>query len=148
MRQNNMYNFFIPRGTTPIGIEAIDAAVAVHGGMLCIRKCKVTRLMFYEETLVVATTTAPAVEFNRRPTVGSSAGEVLCGTLTIPDATPIGEVIFKDIDPVVFYVGDELSFEHTVQCVGGTVAGDGYYAVECEDMPEEDGNMSHMTASA
>lgn len=143
-----MYNYFVPRGTSPIAIEAIDASPAVHGGMMCFRRCKVKRLMFLEETLVVATSTAPVVEFNRRPTVGSSSGEVLLGTLTIPDATAIGTVIYKDIEPVVFNPGEELSFEHVTQAAGGSIAGDGYYAVECEDYPEQPGNETKMTASA
>jgi hypothetical protein len=146
--EHNMFNYFVPRGTTPLGIEAIDAAAAVHGGMACIRRCKVKRLLFVLETAVVGTSTAPVVEFNRRPTIASSSGEVALGTLTIPNGTALGKVVFKDIDPVTFKPGEELSFELLTQAVGGTVAGDGYYAVECDDFPEEDPNLSNMLESA
>jgi len=145
---SNLLEFFMPRGTAPLAIEAIDAAVAVHGGLVCVKRCAVKRLMFVLETAVVGTSTAPAVEFNRRPTIASASGEVLLGTLTIPDGTALGSVIYKDIDPVVFEVGDELSLEHSVQAVGGTVAGDGYYAALCIDDPEVAANESNMIASA
>lgn len=143
-----MLEYFVPRGTAPLAIEAIDASVAVHGGLVCIKRCRVKKLMFVLETAVVGTSTAPAVEFNRRPTIASASGEILLGTLTIPDATTAGTVIYKDIDPVVFEVGDELSFEHTVQAAGGTVAGDGYYAVLVEDDQETSANETNMVASA
>jgi len=147
-RGSNQLEFFAPRGTAPLAIEAIDATAAVHGGLVCTRRCAVKRLMFILETAVVGTSTAPAVEFNRRPTIASATGEVLLGTLTMPDATALGTVVYKDIDPVTFEVGDELSFEHTVQAAGGTVAGDGYYAVLCIDDPEVPGNETNMLASA
>ena len=147
-RSQNMNEYFRPRGTAPLAIEAIDAAAAVHGGMVCIKRCAVYRLMFVLETAVVGTSTDPAVEFNRRPTIASASGEVLLGTLTIPDGTALGKVVYKDITPVVFEVGDELSFEHSVQAVGGTVAGDGYYAVLCEGDEEIAGNEDNMLASA
>ena len=147
-RGSNMLEYFVPRGTAPLAIEAIDAAPAVHGGLVCVKRCAVKRLMFVLETAVVGTSTAPAVEFNRRPTIASASDEVLLGTLTIPNATALGTVVYKDISPVVFEVGDELSFESTVQAAGGSVAGDGYYAALCIDDPESAGNESNMLASA
>lgn len=147
-RASNMLNFFVPRGTAPLGIEAIDAAAAVHGGLVCVRRCAVKQLQFILETDVVATTTAPVVEFNRRPTIASSSGEIQLGTVTLPNAATLGSVYYKNISPVVFEVGDELSFELLTQAVGGTIAGDGYYNVLCIADPEVPGNESNMIASA
>lgn len=140
---------FVPRGTTPLGIEAIDAAAAVHGGVVCVKRCQVSRLLFVLETAVAADSTAPVIEFNRRPTIASNSGEILLGQITIPDGTAIGTVMYKDIDPVTFEVGDELSFELVTQAVdGSSAAGDGYYAVEIQESPEDARNESNMVASA
>jgi len=147
-RPTSMFEFFQPRGTAPLAIEAIDASPAVHGGMFCTKRCQVKRLAFQLETAVVGTSTAPVVEFNRRPTIASASGEILLGNLTIPNGATIGQVYYKDIEPVTFEVGDELSFEHTVQAAGGTVAGDGYYFVQCVASPENPVNEANMVASA
>ena len=146
---NSMFGYFVPRGSAALDIEAVDAAAAVHGGHVCIKRCKVKRLLFVLETLVAADTTAPVVEYNRRPTIASATGEVQLGQITIPDATAAGQVMYKDIEPVTFEVGDELSFELVTQAAdAGTAAGDGYYAVEVDESPEEPANESNMVASA
>lgn len=148
-RSSNLSEYFMPRGSAALDIEAIDAAAAVHGGHVCVKRCSVKRLMFMVEVVVAADTTAPVVEFNRRPTIASATGEVALGTLTIPDGTAAGAVIYKDIDPVNFEVGDELSFELITQGAdAGTATGDGYYGVLCIDDPEIPGNEDAMTASA
>ena len=132
-----------------IGAETISAAAAVHGGLLCMKPCVVNRLMFVITTLVASDTTLGVLEFNRRPTPGSATGEVALGTLTIPDASAVGAVIYKDIDGVQFNPGDELSFEHTVQCAdGSSAAGAGYYGFNFEDSPEDVTNITEMVASA
>lgn len=148
-RGSNLMEYFMPRGSAALDIEAVDAAAAVHGGHVCVKRCEVKRLMFMMETAVAADTTAPVVEFNRRPTIASATGEVQLGQITIPDGTAIGTMMYKDIDPVVFEVGDELSFELVTQAAdAGTAAGDGYYGVLCIDDPEDVANESNMTASA
>lgn len=147
-RGSHMLEYFVPRGTAPLAIDAIDASPAVHGGLVCVKRCAVKRLMFILETDVVGTSTAPVVEFNRRPTIASASGEILLGQITLPNGATLGSVYYKNINPVVFEVGDELSFEHVTQAAGGTVAGDGYYAVLCVDDPEVIGNESNMIASA
>ncbi len=149
-----MYNkrasqYFIPKSAAHLTAEALAAAAAVYDGFLCTRGCRVNRLMFVVTTLVAADTTAPVVEFNRRPTPGSATGEVALGTLTIPEGAAVGDVLYKDIDPVEFAPGEELSFEHTVQAAdSSSAAGAGYYGYEIEDSPEEAANQTKMEASA
>lgn len=129
--------------------ENLAAAGAVYGGYLVTSQVKVKRLAFYVSTAIVAGTTAPVVEFNRRPTYNSSSGEVLLGQLTIPTGTAAGKVVFKDIDPVVLNPGEELSYEHVTQAAdSGTAAGAGFYAVELILDPEVDANQSNMIESA
>ena len=145
----DMSNYLMPRGTGVLGIEAIDASAAVHGGYVVMKRCKIKRLMFALETLVVADTTLAVLEFNRRPTIASGSGEIVIGTLTIPDATAIGKVLFKDIDPVTLEVGDELSLELITQAAdAGTVAGDGFYGFILEDDSEHAVEEDNMVKSA
>ena len=68
------------------------------------------------------------------------------GTLTIPDATAIGKVIYKDIDPVVLEVGQSMEIAHTIGT--GTPTGQGFWSVEVEAVEETAANESDMIASA
>jgi len=145
--------YFMPKidvGVTTAGplIEMdIGAASADHGEMICIRSCRVKRLQFtLVGELAGGTTTAPTVVFTRRPTPGSATGEVVMGTLTIPDATAVGTTVYLDIDPVEFAVGDSFEIAHTVGV--GTPTGQGFWSVVCDDDPEDPRNNSGMLASA
>jgi hypothetical protein len=147
--ENSVGAFFVPAGTAPLGVETVSAAIANHGEMICIRRCIVKKLMFVVTVAVVGTTTAPVVTFAKRPTPGSDTGKTTIGTLTLPDGTAIGKVLYKKLSsPVVLNVGDALLLDHTVQAVGGSVAGAGYYAYEIDEYPEHDVNSSDMVASA
>jgi len=142
-------NYFIPKSASRLTAEDLTASAAVYDGMICTRACRVSRLMFVVTTLVATDTIKAAVEFNRRPTIASSAAEVLMGTLTIPDTSAVGTVVYKDIDPVEFAPGEELSFEHSVAGTdGSSAAGAGFYSFEIEDSPEEPLNQTNMVASA
>ncbi len=134
----------IPKSTAVFTAEDLNASPAVYGGFLVMKQCKIKAIKFYVTT-AINTVTAPAVEFNRRPTYNSASGEVLLGTLTIPNGTAAGKVIVKEIDPVVLFPGEELSLEHTVQA--GT-AGAGFYGFEIMDDPEEIANQSNVIESA
>lgn len=134
----------IPKSTAVFTAEDLSAAAAVYGGFLVMKQCKIKAIKFYVTTAINATT-APAVEFNRRPTYNSSSGEILLGTLTIPNGTAAGKVIVKEIDPVTLVPGDELSLEHTVQA---STAGAGFYGFEIMDDPEVVENQSNVIESA
>lgn len=142
-RTSNGSTHMIPNGTTVLGAETLSASAAVHGEYLVTRRCFVKRIGFLVTTAISAST-APAVEFNKRPTVGSSAGESLIGTVTIPDGTTAGTVVWKDVEPVNLLPGEALALEHTVQA---SSAGAGFYLYEVEDDPEVPGNEPKMTAS-
>ncbi len=140
---------FIRKSNALDTAEVLSAAAAVYGGYLVTKQCKIKRIKFYVTLLVAASTTAPVVEFNRRPTYNSSSGEIALGTLTIPNGAAVGSVYYKDIDPVVLFPGDELSFEHITQAVDASAAaGAGFYAFEIEEDPEVPANQSKMIASA
>jgi hypothetical protein len=141
-------NYFIPAGSAALDVETLSATAAVHGQQLCKQRCVVRRLKFIVTTAVVATSTAPVVDFKLRSAPGVTAGQVSIGSLTIPNGTAAGTVVYKDIEPVVVEVGQAIALDHTVQTVGGTVAGAGFYAMEAMDSPEVPVNEAKMLASA
>ena len=142
-------DYFIPISAARLTAEAITASAAVYDQLVCTRACRVSRLMFVITTLVASDATLGVVEFNRRITIGSATNEVLLGNLSIPDASAVGTVVYKDIDPVEFAPGEAIAFEHTVAATdGSSAAGAGYYAFEIEDSPEEPLNQTRMVASA
>lgn len=129
--------------------ENLAAAVAVHGEYYVCKPCSISELRFLVTTAVSATTTAPVIEVNRRPTPGSSSNEVLLDQITFPTGTAAGTVLVARFAPVQLNVGDSLSFEHVTQAAGsGTPAGAGFYDVVLHVDDESDGNQSDLLVSA
>lgn len=127
--------------------EDISAAAAVYGGYICMSQVQISRFMFCVTTAIVAVTTAPVVRITRRPTIGSSSGEVEIARLTLPTGTAAGKVVYKDVSPVTIFPGEEISLEHVTQAVG-SAAGAGFYGFEAELDPEYVSNQSKMLASS
>ena len=128
--------------------ENVAAAVAVHGGYLVMRPIKVSAVYFCLTTTMVADTLAAQVKVTRRPTIGSATGEVILATLILLDTLAAGKVVYKIISPVLCYPGDELNFEHTVQCTSAsTAAGAGYYGVDFEIVDEAVANCTDWVLS-
>lgn len=125
----------------------IGASSADHGELLCVKACKVYRLKFsLTSELAGGTSVAPRVVFTRRPTPLSATGEVVVGTVIVPDATAIGKTVYLDVEPVAFAVGDSMEISHVIGT--GTPTGQGVYSFECFEDPEESANNSDMVESA
>lgn len=137
----------VPNGTGVLAADDLAAAAAVHGEYLFARKCQIRRIMFVVTAAVVGTSTAPVVRFSKRITPGSDTGAVVIGSLTVPDGTVIGKVLYKDVDPMVMDVGDALKVENTQIAVGGTIAGSGCYSFEIEDCPQDKHEETDFLAS-
>ena len=139
----------IPLATTTAGVLRemdIGASSADHGEYVCIKPCRIKRIGFIMTGEVAGgTSVAPTVVFTKRPTPLSATAESAIGTLTIPDATAVGKVVYKDVD-VALAVGDSVELAHTVGT--GTPTGMGHPFLECEDDPEVAGNNSDMIESA
>lgn len=138
----------IPVATTTSGVLReidIGAASADHGEYVCTKSC-VVRLLKFAVTGETAggSGTAPTVIFKKRPTPLSATGETTVGTLTIPDTTAVGIVVYKTVD-VIFEVGDSLEISHTIGITGPT--GMGHASVECFDKYEDPLNNSDMLLS-
>lgn len=140
--------FFSADAAAPEIVVDIGAASANAGEMSCIVPCTVHQIQFHvTDEAVVGTTTAPTVVFTKRPTPNSATSESVVGTLTIPDGTAVGAVIYTELStPVDFEIGDVMEISHTVGV--GSPAGQGIPAFVCARDPEVPGNMSDMTASA
>lgn len=135
-----------------LGTVAADSLVAtgVHTYSLMVQsQIKVTRLLATITTLTAIDTVAAVVTFKRRPTHASAVGEVSMGTLRSQDALDVGKVLYKDIDPVTCYPGDEIVFEVTTAGTdSGAAAGAAVYGVEYEEVGEYVGNQGDMVESA
>lgn len=134
----------VPKSTAVFTAEDLSAANAVYGGFLVMKQCRIKRFLFYVTT-TLNTVSAATIVVKRRPTYNSSSGEITLGTISLPNGTAAGSVMYKDISPVTLFPGDELSFEQTGQA--GT-AGGGFYGFEIEDDPEYAANQSKMVASS
>lgn len=129
--------------------ENLAAATGDYGQHIVMKPLKVTRLEFVVTAALTAGSTAPAVTFYRRPTLGSNTGRVAIGTLTIPNSASVGQVIYKDVNPMLVNAGEEISFARTVQAVdGGTASGTGFYGYVAELKTEVPLNSSNMVKSA
>lgn len=127
----------------------LAATAADWAEIHCHHPIQVRRISFGVTTAVTAGTTAPTVTVYRRPTAGSSSGQVLLGTLTIPNAQAAGTVVYKELESVRVKAGEGLAFRVNVQAVdGGTAAGVGFPGALVELDPEVPANQSNMTASA
>lgn len=88
---------------------------------------------------------AVTVSVTKRPIPGSSSGETVLTTLTIPALAAAGAKYYKDIsDSVGVLAGESLAFNVTAAAASGA----GYFVFEGEEDPETAANQSSMIASA
>lgn len=150
----NRLAFFEPvmvvaaNSTKPLCAVDIGAANATHGEFVCVRPC-VVRAAKVAVTLenVVGTTTAPYVVLKRYPTPAAGGTVEAVATITVPDASAIGKVIYKKDLDVAFAVGDVMEISHVIG-TGGSVAGQVSVDWQCEESPEIEANNSDLAASS
>jgi hypothetical protein len=144
--QLSMSNVMVGAGAA----DDLAAVVGVHSYSFAImEQVCVRRLYALISTLVASDTTEAVVDFKFRPDFGSTTGEVTLGQLTIPDASAVGDVVYKDISPYTLTPGGELVFETSVQAAdAGVAAGEALYGVRSDLDPEDVNNQSQMVESA
>jgi len=89
---------------------------------------------------------APSIlTFKYRPMIGSAAGEVVLGTLTIPINAAVGNVYYEKIavEPVKCVPGGEI----VVQTDGGGTAGNATCGIFAEFSWDIPGNNTRMVAA-
>jgi hypothetical protein len=100
----------------------LTQAPADKGALTCLGP--VTALRINALVTVAPTATAAVVALDRRITYGSDTGRVEIGRLTIPIGTAIGKVVWKELDPTDFDIGDQMVLELiTASTAGAAILG-------------------------
>jgi hypothetical protein len=132
--------------TTAANLAATAADWVVYGVQ---HPIVIRRISIFMTLACSASTTAPVVTVYSRPTTASSAGQVTIGTLTIPNATAAGKVVYKELNSVRVNAGNDLCLAVTTQGGGsGTAAGTGFIGLMYEMAPEVPADQPNMIASA
>jgi hypothetical protein len=129
--------------------ENISASAADYGSLYVLRPIKVTGFYFAVTTIVASSTLDAVVALKRRTLLGSSGTESNLAVMTIPNGTAVGKVLYKFIEPVICYPGDELLYDHITQNTdAGTATGAGFYGLDFEDVAESAANCTDWVASS
>lgn len=138
-----------PASAAPYTALSLVGAPAVYSIYNVMSRFKLSRIMLKVSTLVATSTTAAQVSFYQRPTPGSTSGEVLIGTLTIPTGTAVGKVLYKDVESVSLQVGQDLVVKLAVQGAdGSSAAGAGFAGFVGMLDPEDARSEANMILSA
>jgi hypothetical protein len=125
--------------------EVLTAAAAVYGSYMAHYPLVVQRFSFHVST-AISDLTASVVEL-QKVTLADVTSSIT--TLTVPNGTAVGKVLYKDCTPVIIAAGEKLQMKHLTQGgLGGTPAGAGFYGFLAALEPEVPGNLSNMIASA
>lgn len=142
-KQNNIVS--IGAGIAKVTTGTGDAAPVYR----VFTQIRVTRIMASVTTAIVNGLVAAIVTVYRRPTPGSTSGQVAIGTLTFPTGTALGKVLYKDIVETNLFPGEELAFNvSTAGTDSGSAAGAFVGSFEANDDPDTPANQSNMVASA
>lgn len=150
---NNYLNFFVPimtiagNNTKPLCAINIAAANATHGEFVCTVPCVVRRASATVVLLTVSTSTVPVITLTKFTTPAAGGTATVIDTISIPDATAVGKVLYVDNLSTQFQVGDVLQVKHTLG-TGGSVAGEVIVSFGCEFSPEVPANNTDMIVSA
>ncbi len=127
----------------------LAATAALYQGYAILSPVALNRISFIVSTLVTAGSVAGQVSFVRYPTYASTAGSVAIGTLTIPNAAAVGQVIYKDVPYVKLNAGEELAVWIARQAVdSGNATGAGFVGFSFESAPDAVANQTNMVLSA
>lgn len=98
-------------------------------------------------TTAASGTTAASVQFIARPTPGSSSGQVVLGTVNIPNGASIGQAYYKDITDVANIVnpGTQLVFNVSAAIANAGAVVPGW---ELSDSPVNAKAVTAMVASS
>lgn len=101
-------------------------------------------------TTAVVSTGAVVVNIIARPTHGSTTGQVVLGTISVPAAAVVGSTYYKDFadNLTVIQAGYELVFSVLTAAAGGGAAGAVLSMALLDLDPETPLNQSKLVASA
>lgn len=124
------------------GVTELDASGANEEVFQIFSSMRINRIQALVTT-VMSSAASVVLSFYKRPTFGSTSGEVLLGTLTIASTAAVGRLYYKDISGTAFAPGQCLVCKvSTVATVSGKVVS----GFEANEEPEIPGNQSNMYA--
>lgn len=110
---------------------------------------QITRIAAIVSTALVADVTAPVLTFYARPTFGSTGSQVTIGTLTFPDLTAAGKIVYKNVESAKIPQGYTIAVARSTQASSsGTAAGACFVMMKGFQAVEDPRNSSLMIASA
>ncbi len=126
----------------------LAASAAFYCGYGVHAPVALNRLSFIVASAVTSGSVAAQVGFINYPTYGSTTNSVTIGLLTIPTASAVGTVIYKDVAYLQNNAGSELAIWISRQAVdSGTAAGTGFPGFTFEPAPDSVGDQSNIVAS-
>lgn len=152
-QSGSFLNFFVPNlaiagnATKPLAAINIAAANATHGEFICVVPCTIKSAQATVVLATVSTSVLPVVTLTKYTLPGAGGTATTIDTLTIPDASTVGQTLYvKDLS-TSFVPGQVIQVKHTVG-TGGSVAGEVVVSWVCEADPETVANSSLMVLSA
>lgn len=152
-QKGNWLNFFTPNmaiagnATKPLCAINIAAANATHGEFICVVPCTIRKAQATVILNTVSTSTLPVVTLTKYTLPGAGGTSTTIDTLSIPDASTIGQTIYVKDLAVSFLPGQVIQVKHTLG-TGGSVAGEVVVSCVCEEDPEVPANNSLEILSA
>ena len=126
----------------------LAASAALYAGYGVHQPIALNRISFLVTTLVTAGSVAGQVGFVQYPTYASTTNSVSLGVLTIPNATAVGTVVYKDISYVQLNAGNELAVWIKTQAVdSGNATGAGFPGFTFEPAPDSVGDQTNLLLS-
>lgn len=142
----------VPLGSGVLAEDDLDASAAVHGEFVNAgpHNIVITAIMALVTEIIANDTAAAVVTFKKRPTPGSATAESTIDTITFPDGTAVGKVLYaRPATPVSIAPGESLCIDHTTQGTdGSSSSGKCIYDWEAEFDKEQAANQTDMVASA
>lgn len=151
--RGNWLQFFTPNlaiagnATKPLAAINVAAANATHGEFICVVPCTMKQIQATVILNTVSTSTVPVVTLTKYTLPGAGGTATTVDTLSIPDASTLGQTLYAKNLNVSFLPGQVVQVKHTLG-TGGSVAGEVVVSAICEEDPEIFGNCSLMIESA
>jgi hypothetical protein len=150
--KGNWLNFFTPKlaiagnVTAPLCAINIAAANATEGEYICVVPCTVRQAQATVILNTVSTSTVPVVTLTKFALPGAGGASSTVAALSIPDASTLGQTVYKKDLTASFLPGQVIQVKHTLG-TGGSVAGEVVVSCVCEEDPENYANSTLMVLS-
>lgn len=139
----------VPSSNAFLTAVNLASATGDYGLIYVGEEVVITRIMCIVTTALVADTAVPVLTFYARPTIGSTTGQVTIGTLSFPDLTAAGKIVYKNVESAKIPQGYTIAVNRSTQATSSsTAAGAGFVMIKGFQNVEDPRNISLMIASA